>query len=62
MHLTALSACYELKGDWSLVMLKEIFHHSLKISKFTRNCTQNHVSARSSQSVKIGTNQVIFID
>ena len=35
-HLEAQSACYELKGDFSPVILKEIFHDSLKISKFTR--------------------------
>ena len=37
-HLRAKSACYELKGDLSHVILKEIFHDSLKISKFTRIC------------------------
>ena len=25
-HLRAQIVCYELKGDWSPVMLKEIFH------------------------------------
>ena len=30
MHLRAKSACYELKGDLSHVILKEIFHDSLK--------------------------------
>ena len=35
-HLRAQRAFYELKGDLSPVMLKEIFHDSLKISKFTR--------------------------
>ena len=40
-HLRAQSACYELKGDLSPVMLKEIFHDSLKISKFTRICMEN---------------------
>ena len=39
--LRAQSACYELKGDLSPVMLKEIFHDSLKISKFTRICMEN---------------------
>ena len=33
-HLRAQSACYELKADLSPIMLKEIFHDSLKISKF----------------------------
>ena len=35
MHLWAQIACYELKGDWSPVVLKKIFHDGLKISKFT---------------------------
>ena len=30
-HIRAQSACYELKGDLSPVMLNEIFHNSLKI-------------------------------
>ena len=29
-HLTAQIACYELKGDLSPVMLKEIFHDSFE--------------------------------
>ena len=37
-HLRAQSPCYELKGDLSPVMLREIFHDSLKISKLTRIC------------------------
>ena len=41
-HLRAQSACYELKGDLSPVMLKEIFHGSLKIAKFTTICMENH--------------------
>ena len=41
-HLRAQSACYELKGDLSPVMLKEIFHGSLKVAKFTRICMENH--------------------
>ena len=40
MHLRAQSACYELKGDLSPVMLKEIFHDNLKITKFTRICME----------------------
>ena len=43
-HLRAQSACYELKGDLSPVMLKEIFHDSLKTSKVTRTCMENHSS------------------
>ena len=39
--LRAQSACYELKGDLSPIILKEIFHNSLKISKFTRICMEN---------------------
>ena len=41
-NLRAQSACYELKGDLSPVMLKEIFHDSLKISKFTMIDMENH--------------------
>ena len=37
-------ACYELKRDLRPVMLKEIFHDSLKISKFTRISMENHSS------------------
>ena len=44
-HLGAEIACYELKEQLlSPVMLKEIFHDSLKISKFTRICMENHSS------------------
>ena len=43
-HLRAQRAFYELKGDLSPVMLKEIFHDSLKISRFTRICMENHSS------------------
>ena len=38
MHL---SACYELKGYLSPIMLKEISHDSLKILKFTWICMEN---------------------
>ena len=41
-HLTAQIAGYELKRDLSPVMLKENFHESLKISKFTS--MENHSS------------------
>ena len=41
-NLRAQSACYELKGDLSPVMLKEIFHDSFKISKFTMIDMENH--------------------
>ena len=40
-HLRAQIACYELKEDLSPVMLMEIFHDSLKISKFSRICMEN---------------------
>ena len=43
-HFRAKIVCYELKGDLRSVMLKEIFHDSLKISKFTRICMENHSS------------------
>ena len=38
------SACYELKGDLSPIMLNEIFHDNMKTSKFTRICMENHSS------------------
>ena len=40
-HLRAQIACYELKEDLSPVMLMEIFHDSLKISKFSGICMEN---------------------
>ena len=43
-HLMAQITCYELKRDLRPVMLKEIFHNSLKISKFTRISMENHSS------------------
>ena len=42
MHLTAQIAGYELKRDLSPVMLKENFHDSFKILKFTS--MENHSS------------------
>ena len=36
--------CYELKGDLSPVMLKEIFYDSYENFEITRNCTENHAS------------------
>ena len=41
-HLRVQSACYELKGDLSPVLLKKIFLDGLKSFKFTRICTENH--------------------
>ena len=41
-HLIAQTACYELKGNVSPLIRKEIFHESLKISKFTRISMENH--------------------
>ena len=43
-NLRAQIAYYEIKGDLRLVMLKEIFHESLNILKFTRICMENHLS------------------
>ena len=43
-HLRAQFACYELKEDLSTIMLKEIFHGSLKNLKFTRICMEYHSS------------------
>ena len=42
MHFRAQIACYELKEDLNHVMLKEIFHESLKNLKFTRICMEYH--------------------
>ena len=44
-HLRAQIACYELKGDLSPVMLKEIFHESFKNFETTRICVENHTLA-----------------
>ena len=46
MHLTAQTACYELKGRFEPVMLKEIFHDSLKIVKFTSMENYSSVTGR----------------
>ena len=43
-HLRAQIACYELKGDLSPVMLKEIFHDSFENFEITRICDENHAS------------------
>ena len=50
-HVRTESACYELKGDLSPLMLNEIFHDSLKISKFTRICMENHSSVNEWQKL-----------
>ena len=44
MHLRAPTACYELKGDLSPVMLKEIFHETFEKFETTRICMENHAS------------------
>ena len=44
MHFRAQIACYELKEDLNHVMLKEIFHESLKNLKFTRIFMEYHSS------------------
>ena len=59
-HLRAQIACYELKGDLSPVMLKEIFHNSFKISKFARICTENHTSVTGWQELFSHTNPSNF--
>ena len=43
-YLRAQIACYELKGDLSPVMLKEIFHDSFENFEITRICMENHTS------------------
>ena len=44
MHLRAQIARFELKEDLSPIMLKEIFHESLKNLKFTRIFMEYHSS------------------
>ena len=46
MHLRAQIVCFELKGDLSPVMLKDIFYDSFKKFNFkvTRICMENHSS------------------
>ena len=43
-YLWAQIACYELKGDFSPVILKEIFHESFENLEITRICMANHAS------------------
>ena len=43
-HLRAQIACFELKGDFGPVMLKEIFHESFENFEITRICMENHAS------------------
>ena len=42
MHLWAQIGCYELKGDLSPVMLKEIFLESCENFEITRICVENY--------------------
>ena len=59
-HLRAQSACYELKGNLSPVMLNEKFNNSLKISKFTRICMVNNSSMTRGQKLFSHTNPSNF--
>ena len=43
-NLRAQITCYELKGDLSPVMLKEIFQDSFENFEITRICVENHAS------------------
>ena len=43
-HLRAQITCYELKGDLSPVMLKEIFQDSFENFEITRICVENQAS------------------
>ena len=43
-HLIGSNCLYELKGDLSPVMLKEIFHDSFENFEITRICIENHAS------------------
>ena len=44
MHLRPQIVCYELKGDLSPVVLKEILHDSFENFQITRICMENHAS------------------
>ena len=44
----------------SRVMFKKIFHDSLKISKFTRSCMENHSSVTGWQKLFSHTNSSNF--
>ena len=46
-HLTVQIACYELKGDLSPVMLKEMFHDSFENLEIKRISMENHASVDS---------------
>ena len=50
-HVRTQSACYELKGDLRPLMFNEIFHDSLKISKFTSICMEIHSSVNEWQKL-----------
>ena len=51
MHLRAQSACYELKGDLSPVMLKEIFHDNFENYKICKDLYGNHSSVTGRQKL-----------
>ena len=59
-HLRAQIACYELKGDLSPVMLKEIFHDSFENFEITRICIENHASVTGWQKLFSHTNASNF--
>jgi len=54
-HLRAQIVCYELKGDLSPVMLKEIFHDSFENIEFTRICMENHERVTGWQKLFFGS-------
>ena len=51
MHSRAQIAWYELKGDLSPEMLKEIFHESFENFEITRICMENRASVTGGQKV-----------
>ena len=51
MHLRALIACYELKGDLSCLMLKKIFNETFENFEITRICMENHASVTGWQTL-----------
>ena len=60
LHLRAQISCYELKGDLSPVMLKEIFHDSFENFEITRICMENHASVTGWQKLFFQANTSNF--
>ena len=59
-HLIGSNCLYELKGDLSPVMLKEIFHDSFENFEITRICIENNASVTGWQKLFSHTNASNF--